>query len=183
MDKAAIYSRVSSGEQDAENQNLALSQWAERRNLEVVAIYQEEESAWRGGHQRELAKLLVDARRGRFQIVLVWALDRLSREGPLAILTLINRLGRYSVKVLSHQEPWTEAPGELAEILYAIAGWAARMESQRLSERTKAGLARAAIEGRYPGRPIGSKDKKRRKKRAPKTPAWADLELYPPGSA
>lgn len=183
MNKAVIYSRVSSGEQDTENQTIALREMAQRRSFDLVGIYREEESAWKAGHQRELGRLLRDAHRGHFQVVLVWALDRLSREGPLAILTLVNRLGRYGVKVLSYQEPWTEAPGELAEILYAIAGWAARMESQRLSERTKAGLARAATRGRYPGRPKGSKDKKRRKKRVPKMPAWADLELYPPGNA
>jgi putative DNA-invertase from lambdoid prophage Rac len=172
MTKVAIYSRVSTGGQDVENQNLALRQWAEQRNLQVAGVYQEEESAWRGGHQRELARLFRDAQRGRFQVVLVWALDRLSREGPLAILTLVHRLARCEVKVLSYQEAWTEAPGELAEILYAITGWVARMESRRLSERTKAGLARAATQGHYPGRPPGAKDKRRRKKRSPRVPIW-----------
>jgi len=89
----------------------------------------------------------------------------LSREGPLAILTLVNRLKIYGVKVLSYQESWTEAPGELGELLYAIAGWVARMESQRRSERTKAGLARVMAQGRKLGRPSGSKDKRKRKRR------------------
>ena len=70
-------------------------------------------------------------------------------------------------KVLSYQESWTEAPGELAELLYALTGWVARMESQRRSERTKAGLARAVAQGKKLGRPKGSKDKKRR--RSPRT--------------
>jgi DNA invertase Pin-like site-specific DNA recombinase len=170
--KACVYARVSTDRQDAENQNLALHAWAERLGLEVVAIYQEDESAWKGGHQRELARLLRDAQRGRFQVVLVWALDRLSREGPLSILTLVNRLGRYGVKVLSYQEPWTEAPGELGELLLALTGWVARMESQRRSERTKAGLARVVAQGKRLGRPPGSKDRKRRKKRSPKVPIW-----------
>ena len=175
MNKAIIYSRVSSGEQDTENQNLVLKQWAEQRNLEMIAIYQEQESAWKAGHQRELAKVIKAAKAGRFKILLVWALDRLSREGSLAILTLINRLGRYGVKVFSYQEPWTEAPGELAEILYALVGWVARNESQRISERTKAGLLRAAQQGHYPGRPKGSIDKKRRKKRSARVPAWSEF--------
>jgi len=51
---------------------------------------------------------------------LVWALDRLSREGALAILSLVNKLSSCGVKVLSYQESWTEAPGELAELLYEI---------------------------------------------------------------
>jgi len=130
-----------------------------------VQIYQENESAWRNGHQRELAKLLDDARRRKFQAVLVWALDRLSREGALAILSLVNSLSVCGVKVLSYQESWTEAPGELAELLYALTGWVARMESQRRSERTKAGLARVVAQGKKLGRPKGSKDKRKRKRR------------------
>jgi DNA invertase Pin-like site-specific DNA recombinase len=56
-------------------------------------------------------------------------------------------------------------PGEIGEILYAIAGWVARMESQRRSERTKAGLARVKVQGKSLGRPQGAKDKKKRKVR------------------
>ena len=95
----------------------------------------------------------------------MWSLDRLSREGPFAILTLVNRLKNCGVKVISYQETWTEAPGELADLLYALTGWVARMESQRRSERTKAGLARVVAQGRKLGRPKGSKDKRRRRRR------------------
>lgn len=171
--KAAIYSRVSTSEQEVENQTAALTEWAKQRGFNVVRVYEEEESAWRAGHQRELANLLRDARRQRFGIVLVWALDRLSREGSLAILTLVHRLGAHGVKVLSYQEGWTEAPGELGELLYALTGWVARMESQRLSERTKAGLARAVAQGTKLGRPAGSKDKKKRRKTVGRPPVWA----------
>ncbi len=133
-----------------------------------MEVYQEQESAWRNGHQRELARLSRDAHRARFSIILVWSLDRLSREGSLAILQLVNKFNTRGVKVLSYQEPWTEAPGEIAEILYTITGWVARMESQRRSERTKAGLAKAIACGKKLGRPKGSMDKRRRKKRSPK---------------
>ena len=163
--KAVIYSRVSGPGQETENQIPALEALATQRGFEVLSIYKEEESAWRSGHQRELSRLLREAHRGRFQVVLVWALDRLSREGALAILTLVNQLSRSGVKVISYQEPWSEALGELGELLFALTGWVARMESQRLSERTKAGLVRAVREGKKLGRPSGSKDKRRRKKR------------------
>ncbi len=68
------------------------------------------------------------------------------------------------MKVLSYQEGWTEAPGELGELLFAIAGWVARIESQRRSERTKAGLARALVSGKKLGRCQGSKDSGKRKR-------------------
>lgn len=149
MKKACIHSRVSTGEQNTQNQIMVLTEWAKQRSFEVVTVYEEtvyeeEETAWRAGHQRQLARLLQDARRQRFGIVLVWALDRLSREGSLAILTLVHKLGTYRVKVISYQESWTEAPGELGELLYALTGWVARMESQRKSERTKNGEKKVA---------------------------------------
>ena len=61
--------------------------------------------------------------------------------------------------MLSYQENWTETPGEIGELFYALTGWVARMESQRRSERTKAGLARVKAQGRKLGRPRGSRDK------------------------
>ncbi len=165
MTKASIYVRVSTGDQDTANQVLALTEWAKNRGYEVVAIYSEEESAWKTGHQRELARLLQDARKRKFDVMLVWALDRLSREGSLAILSLVHRLKTFGVKVISYQESWTEAPGELAELLYALTGWVARMESQRRSERTRAGLARVVAQGKRLGRPPGSKDRRKRKRK------------------
>jgi len=160
-----IYSRTSTTDQNPVNQSLVLTGWAKQRGWEVVRIYEEQETASKDGHQRELAKLLDDARKRRFDAVLVWALDRLSREGPLAILTLVNRLKNCGVKVISYQESWTEAPGELGDLLYALTGWVSRMESQRRSERTKVGLARVKAQGKRLGRPPGSKDKRKRRRR------------------
>lgn len=162
--KAVIYLRVSTTEQDTANQLPALENYAQRWGFEVVQVYSENETAWKAGHQAELARLIEGARKGKFEVVLVWALDRLSREGSLAILSLVDKLKRYGVKVISYQESWTEAPGELADILYAITGWVARMESQRRSERTKAGLERARLQGKSIGK--RGPDKKKRKTRA-----------------
>ena len=171
--KACLYCRVSTAEQDTENQSMVLTAWAKQRGFDIVKVYEEDESAWKAGHQRELARLLDDARKRKFDVILVWGLDRLSRQGAAAILGLVNKLNRYGVKVLSYQESWTEAPGELGELLFAIAGWVAKMESQQRSERTKAGLARAKAQGRRLGRPPGSKDKrKRRKPPPPRHPTW-----------
>ncbi len=113
--KAVIYARTSTSEQSTDNQVPVLQDWAKQRDFEVVEVYQETESAWKSGHQKELARLLSDCRNGRykFDVVLVWALDRLSREGAAAILNLINALEVYCVQVISYQEPWTEAPGEI----------------------------------------------------------------------
>lgn len=162
---AAILVRVSGPDQHTENQLPDLQAWAECRGLEVAVTYQFQESARKGAHLKQLAQVYGDARAGRIQILLVWALDRLSREGPLATLEIVHRLGQSGVQVWSYQEPWTEAGGELLDLLLAIAGWVARMESNRRSERTKAGLQRAVSQGKRLGRPPGTKDSKKRSRR------------------
>lgn len=164
--RCVIYLRVSTIEQTTENQLPALQKWVADRGYELTEVYSENESAWKAGHQHELAKLKADAAKHRFDIVLIWALDRLSREGAAAILNLVNTFKAYGVKVISYNEAWTEAPGEIGEILYAIAGWVAKMESQRRSERTKAGLERVRLYGSRSGRGIGQrgKDKGQRKR-------------------
>jgi DNA invertase Pin-like site-specific DNA recombinase len=163
--KAAIYIRVSTKEQETKNQLDVLNKWAADKGLQVTNVYQESESAWKDGHQAAFAELMEDATHYRFDYVLVWALDRLSRGGPLAVLQIIDRLKKKGVKLLSIQESWIEAPGELGDLLYAIVAWVARFESQRLSERVKAGQARARNEGKHMGRPLGKKDKSKRHRR------------------
>jgi DNA invertase Pin-like site-specific DNA recombinase len=164
--RVAAYIRVSTEEQNRENQRPALESYAQQRGWEIVEVYQETASAWKNGRQRELARLLKDVRSGRrkYDVLLVWALDRLSREGPLAVLTLIDSLKARGVKVESVQEPFTSLPYGFDDVIYSFLAWVARYESDRRSERTKAGLARAAEQGRYPGRPPGAKDSKARKK-------------------
>lgn len=163
--KAAIYIRVSTKEQETKNQLDVLTKWVADKGLQITNVYEESESAWKDGHQAAFAELLEDAAHYRFDYVLVWALDRVSRGGPLAVLQIIDRLKKSGVKLLSLQESWTEAPGELGDLLYALVAWVARFESQRLSERTRAGQARARKEGKHMGRPEGRSDSKKRHRR------------------
>ena len=117
-----------------------------------------------GRDQRELSRLILDAQLGKFQRVLVWALDRLTREGVLAIMLLVKKLAERGCQIVSLQEPWTETAGPFTELLLSISGWMASMESQRRSERTKAGMERAKAEGKHIGRPMGATDSYRRKR-------------------
>jgi len=165
MAKVVIYLRVSSSEQTADNQLPALEKWIADKSHELVEVYQESESAWRSGHQRELSRLFDDLKRRKADICLVWALDRLTREGIAKIFEMINRFKMYGVQVISLQEPWTGQSGPMADLLYAITAWVAEFESRRRSERTLAGLARALQEGKKLGRPKGSKDKHKRNRR------------------
>jgi len=162
----AAYVRVSSSEQNVANQIPAIREYCAKNYGTEPIIYMETESAWREGRQHELKRLMDEIRSGKrkYDVLVIWALDRLTRLGSAAILNQINTFKAYGVRVVSIQEPWTEAPGELGEILYSIAGWVARMESKRRSERTRAGLDRVKSAGQKLGRPKGSKDKTRRRR-------------------
>ena len=162
--KVVVYLRVSTGHQDGTNQLPALKGWIGARGHDLVALYQEDETAWRSGHQHELSRLMANLPKHQPDILLVWALDRLTRQGIGAILQLVNNFQSYGVQVVSYSEPWTEQAGPMRDLLYAIAGWAANFEADRISKRTLAGLERAKAQGRTLGRPAGSKDKGQRKK-------------------
>lgn len=171
--KTALYLRVSTGQQETDNQRLALEGWAKTHDLEIVRVYEEAESAWRDGHQRVLSEVLKDAGKGKFECLLVWSLDRLSRGGPLPVLSLVNRFSALGVKVESLQEPWTATtPGPMTDLLLSIVAWIARFESDLRSQRTLAGLERARKQGKRLGRPPGSKDKRKRRKRIARIPSW-----------
>lgn len=154
MTKAAIWLRVSTDEQTTENQLRPLQEYAGRRGLEVVHVFDiSGVSAHRGAQQDFIKTVRLQARRGHFDVLLCWSLDRLTREGPETMLRILRQFDEVGCSVWSLQEPWTEVSGELRELLLSIVGWFASFESRRKSERTKAGMARAKVEGKHVGRP------------------------------
>lgn len=164
MARAGLWLRVSKGEQDTENQRPQLEAWAGRRGDEVVVVYTVEQSAYAGNHRATLAQAVEDARLRRYEVLYIWALDRLSREGPEATLRALRQFRDHGVQVVSLQEPWLETVGAAGELLVSILGWLAQQESARKSERVKAGLERRRAEGLPVGRQPGAKDKKPRKR-------------------
>ena len=165
--RAALWLRVSTSEQDLASQRPSLEQLAARRGWEIVQVYElRGESAYSGsaGYRAAIDALLRDAQQGQFEILACWSLDRLTRQGPLDALRLLDRLGRVGVGVVSVQEPWLEVGPEFRDVLVALVGWIAKWESTRRSERTKAGLERARAEGKRIGRPPGSKDRRKRRR-------------------
>jgi putative DNA-invertase from lambdoid prophage Rac len=164
--KAAIWARVSTDDHDTGNQLAELLAWAQRRGLEIVHEYVlDGASAWKGQHRDQLGLALADARTGGYDVLLCWALDRLSREGVEATLGLLRRFHAAGAPVWSLREPWTEtADPSMAELLASIYAWMARAESARRSERVRAGLARRKAAGLPVGRQPGAADRKPRKR-------------------
>lgn len=167
--RVAAYLRVSTQEQSTDNQLPAIKAWCESRGYELAGVYAENESAWHNGHQAELSRLLADLRGGRrkYDVLIVWALDRLCRQGIGPVLQLVSSFEIYGCHVISIQESWTATDGPMRELFIAMAAWAGKFESDRLSERTKAGLDRARANGKTLGRPVGKRDGKKRRKKRP----------------
>jgi putative DNA-invertase from lambdoid prophage Rac len=163
--KCAGYLRVSTGEQTTDNQLPAIRQWCASRGYELSEIYQENESAWRSGHQHELSRLLADIRSGKrkYDYLVIWSLDRLCRSGIGPIFSLIASFRRYGCQVVSCNESWLETSGPATDLLIAVTKWIAEFESHRRSERVKAGLARIREDGKRINR--RGKDKKPRRTR------------------
>lgn len=128
-------------------------------------LYQTEASASKGNYRPLLDEALQDARHGQYDVLLVWALDRLSREGVEATLSLLRRFSDYGVSVWSLKESWTEtADPRMAELLRSLYAWMAAEESRRRSERIRAGLERRKAQGLPVGRQPGAVDKSKRKR-------------------
>lgn len=94
-----------------------------------------------------------DASRRRFDVVLTWALDRLTREGVFETFEYIRKLSAFGVRFESYTEAHFRTTGPAGELMLAIAAWIAKQERLRISERTRAGVARAKREGKHCGRP------------------------------
>lgn len=163
--KAVLYLRVSKNDesQTTENQKEPLRKMAESLGVEIVEEYQDYAS---GGNSNrpQFQQMLADAKSRKFDLILVWSLDRFSREGISNTLHYLEELKKNGVALKSLQESWLDTSDEgMGQLLIAIFSWVAKQERLRISERTKAGLLTAKNNGKMLGRPDGSKDRKRRR--------------------
>jgi len=164
--RIALYCRVSkdNGSQTTENQELQLEQYANALDGEIVYRYIDRASG-SNSKRDAFCQMLKDSDNRKFDLLLVWSIDRFSREGISNTLGYMDRLKRNKVAVKSLQESWMDTSNEgIAELLLAFMAWVAKNERGRMIERINAGLDRVRNQGKALGRPTGSKDKKRRRK-------------------
>jgi len=118
----------------------------------IVAEYLDQVSG-RKADRPQFKAAMRDARRRKFDVLLFWSLDRLTREGVLKTLLILNQLSDYGVKYRSLQEQWIDSLGHFSDAIVGILATVARFEADRLSSRVRSGLARARAEGKTLGRP------------------------------
>lgn len=145
--RCAIYARVSTDDkgQDPENQLRQLRAWCASAGHEIVREYIDHESGRKGADKRrQFAGLFEDASRRKFELVLFWSLDRFSREGMVPTIMHLQRLSACGVNFHSYTEAHLATDNELVRnILLATLASLAKVEAQKIGERTKAGMARA----------------------------------------
>jgi DNA invertase Pin-like site-specific DNA recombinase len=151
--RAAIYVRVSTDKQTVENQLIELRRIAERRGWEVVHEYSDAGiSGAKGRKDRPgLDTMLKDAQRGRFDIVMAWAIDRLGRS-LIDLLGTIQSLEACGVDLyLDQQAIDTTTPA--GKLMFQMTGAFAEFERSMIRQRVRAGLKRAIEQGKQIGRP------------------------------
>jgi DNA invertase Pin-like site-specific DNA recombinase len=92
--------------------------------------------------------MFADARARKFDLVLFWSLDRLSREGVLETLQHLQRLTEYGVEWRSHTEEFLDSCGVFRDTVLSILATIAKQERIRRSERASAAIARLRRQGR-----------------------------------
>lgn len=149
MKRAVLYMRVSSLDQHPETQLHDLRQMAAQRGLEVVKEYTDKISGAKA-KRPGLDEMLRDARRGRFDVVLVWASDRIARSVK-HFLDVLDELNRLNIEFISFREQ-IDTAGPLGRAIVVIIGAIAELERNLIIERVRAGMRRARLEGRHIGR-------------------------------
>src|SRR6266852_4031850 len=151
--KIAIYARVSTKDkgQDTENQLAQHREFSQKQGWTIFAEYIDQESGAKSDRS-EFQQMFQDASRRKFDVLLFWSLDRLSREGALETLQHLNRLTSYGVQWRSLTEQYLDSTGIFREAVIGILAVVAKQERVRLSERTRAGLERARKQGKVLGR-------------------------------
>ena len=169
MKVVALYVRVSTNKQEEENQLLQLREYARKNEWEVYKEYIDVISG-KENSRPEFDKLFLDAHKKLFDVVLFWDLSRFSRAGTLFTLQKLQELKNAGIDWISYQEPYIRSIGQFSDVVVSLLSTIAKMEREKISQRTKAGLERLKAQGKKLGRPIGKKDKKKRVRKYFKKP-------------
>jgi DNA invertase Pin-like site-specific DNA recombinase len=154
--RVAIYARVSTKDkgQDPANQLHQLREFAERHGR-IYNVFTDQES---GGKAERTAfqQLLLEAYQQRFDLVVFWRLDRFSREGALATLRYLKELKDHGVNYKSFTEPYLDSLGPFGDVIVSMLATIAAQDLIKISENTKAALAKKKAAGVQLGAPAKS---------------------------
>ena len=173
----AIYARVSTKGQELENQLHQLRNFCKKSEWQIYHEYTDVISG-REKSRPKYNQLFQDAHKKLFDGVLFWSLDRFSRSGTLFTLQKLKELDNLGIFWHSYQDQYISTAGEWKDVIISIMATLAKVESQRISERTKAALEIAKNDGVLIGRaPLQQEtiDEVLNILKQPKPPSYAEI--------
>jgi DNA invertase Pin-like site-specific DNA recombinase len=126
----------------------------QQRGWRVLKVYEVEESAFGKTPRQQFQAMLEDARKGKFDVLVVWSLDRFSREGEWSVSRIMAVLQDWNVRFYSYNEPFLDTTGPFSGFLIPLFAWLARQESVRKGKVVKLGMEKAKAKGKRIGRPV-----------------------------
>ena len=150
--KIAIYSRVSKESSDNSNQLIIQRDYCHKMNYEIHDEYVDIISG-ASPVRPEFNRMMKDASKRKVDMVLFFALDRLTREGTRKTIQYLQMLDDYGVAYKSYSEQYIDSSGIFKDVIIALLSTLAKQERVRISERVKAGLEKSRMQGRIGGRP------------------------------
>jgi DNA invertase Pin-like site-specific DNA recombinase len=150
MKRAALYARVSTVDRRIESQLYDLRELAAQRGFEVVYEYEDRGISGTKARRPGLVLLMVDVRRKKFSVVLVWGFDRIARS-TRNFLQIVDELDSLGIEFISRREG--VATGDaMGRLFVTIISAIAELETSLVVERVKSGMRRARLEGKVIGR-------------------------------
>lgn len=151
MKKVSCYVRTSTDSQTTKNQVRELKEYCKRQKWTIVKIYDDSGFSGSRNDRPALNQMLADARKGKFDIVVTWKIDRIARSTSelLRILSDIKNAGADFVSTTQAIDTSTS----YGKMVMTFLGAVAEFEADIIKERVVAGLQRAKAEGKILGRP------------------------------
>ena len=162
--KVAIYTRISTSDsrQESANQTIALKAHCEKVGWTIVRHFSDTMSGTKANRPGFIEMMEAAKNPIRdFDCIAFWSLDRLSRQGALPVLMILNQLSEHGVKFFSLQEVWLNSLGEFSDAIVGLLATIGSFEARRISQRVKAGLDRVRSQGKHLGRPKAIVDRDR----------------------
>ncbi len=148
--RAAIYVRVSTAEQETDMQEAELREYVGNRGWSFT-VYRDKGQSGAKNDRPALTALLGDMRKSKFDVVIVWSLDRLARSLK-QLLSIAEECKSLGVDLVSlKQNVDTTLPA--GRLTFMVLGAVAEFEREMLRERVRAGMAQAKRAGKRVGRP------------------------------
>lgn len=151
--KIGIYARISKESSDSTNQLIVLRDYCQKMNYEIVNEYVDIVSG-ASNNKPEFNRMMIDASKRKFDMLLFFALDRFTREGTRQTINYLQRLDDFGVTYKSYSEQYIDSSGIFKDVIIALLSTLAKQERIRISERVKAGLEKSRQQGRVGGRPM-----------------------------